>query len=59
MVRWCSEPGCDKQAMFRDGRGKLKADDDHDLCQQHYRAKANAERAQRIAQENYREIDDQ
>lgn len=52
MVRWCSEPGCDKQAFFRDSRGRVKQDTDHDLCEKHYRAKANAERASRIAQEN-------
>ena len=51
-VRWCSEPGCTKQAMFRNSRGKLKADDDHDLCERHYRAKANADRAKRLAEEN-------
>lgn len=51
MIKWCSEPDCQRQAFFRDSRGRIKQDDEHDLCERHYRAKANADRAKRIIKE--------
>lgn len=48
MHRPCSEPGCDRPAVFK-YRGEIRADRDHDLCQYHYRRIRESNRQKEIA----------
>jgi len=49
--RLCAHPGCNRPARFLLKIGKkrvFKADDDHELCQEHYRALNQAEQAREL-----------
>lgn len=41
MVRFCTALGCGRPALFRDAKGNVKADSQHDLCARHWRDHRN------------------